>query len=206
MEYVRGQTGDYIIIIIIIIIQHLYSALKSCKGYGGADWLRISWSSLFIWQQASAPVLHAFLPCGYFFPPFFPRLISAVAGWMSAILPHMVWPSANFRRRSETCCTRRAENTGRKKVAKNRHLGTIAHLTALTDWAPFYLLFLSNEGNVLKVKLLLRGTNKSTSMVVDSVAYSPLVNWKNRRNTVIFDEIFNFEGHVPTSLYRSEPM
>jgi len=23
---------------------------------------------------------------------FFPRLISAVADWMSAILPHMVWP------------------------------------------------------------------------------------------------------------------
>jgi len=27
-----------IIIIIIIIILHLYSALKSCKGYGGAEW------------------------------------------------------------------------------------------------------------------------------------------------------------------------
>ena len=33
-----------------------------------------------------------FLPCGYFFfLIFFPRLISAVADWMSAILPHMVW-------------------------------------------------------------------------------------------------------------------
>jgi len=29
---------------------------------------------------------------------------------------------------SETCCARLAENTGRKKVAKNRHLGTIAQL------------------------------------------------------------------------------
>jgi len=28
--------------------------------------------------------------CGFFF--FFPRLISAVAEWMSAILAHMVWP------------------------------------------------------------------------------------------------------------------
>ena len=36
--------------------------------------------------------------------------------------------SANFRCRSETCCTRLAENTGRKKVAKNRHPGTIAQL------------------------------------------------------------------------------
>jgi len=29
---------------------------------------------------------------------------------------------------SEMCGTRLAENTGRKKVAKNRHLGTIAQL------------------------------------------------------------------------------
>ena len=35
--------------------------------------------------------------------------------------------SANLRCKSETCCTRLAENTGRK-VAKNRHLGTIAQL------------------------------------------------------------------------------
>jgi len=36
--------------------------------------------------------------------------------------------SANLGRRSETCCTRLAENTGRKKVAKNRHLGTIVQI------------------------------------------------------------------------------
>ena len=34
---------------------------------------------------------------------------------------------ANLRSRSETCCTWLAENAGRK-VAKNRHLGTIAQL------------------------------------------------------------------------------
>jgi len=36
-----------------------------------------------------------FLPCGFFFFFFFflsfPHLISAVADWISAILPHMVW-------------------------------------------------------------------------------------------------------------------
>jgi len=36
--------------------------------------------------------------------------------------------SANLRCRSETCCTRLAANTGRKKSSKNRHLGTIAQL------------------------------------------------------------------------------
>jgi len=53
---------------------------------------------------------------------FFPRLISAVAEWMCAILAHMCGLSANLRCRSEACCTRLAENTGRKKVAKNRQL------------------------------------------------------------------------------------
>ena len=59
---------------------------------------------------------------------FFPSLISAVADWMSTILPHMVCLSANLECISEMCCTRLAENTGRKNDAKNRHLGTIAQL------------------------------------------------------------------------------
>jgi len=33
-----------------------------------------------------------FLPCGFSFSFLFPRLISAVADWMPAILPHKVWP------------------------------------------------------------------------------------------------------------------
>jgi len=42
-------------------------------------------------------------------------------------------PSANLERRSERCCTRLAANAGPKKVAKNRHLGTIPQLC----WAIF---------------------------------------------------------------------
>ena len=41
---------------------------------------------------------------------------------------HGVGYSANLECRSQMCCTRLAENTERKKVAKNRHLGTIAQL------------------------------------------------------------------------------
>jgi len=33
----------------------------------------------------------------WFLLSFFPRLISAIADWMSAILPHMVWPYCEFR-------------------------------------------------------------------------------------------------------------
>jgi len=57
---------------------------------------------------------------------FFSHLISAVTDWMSAI--GWCGLSANLGCRSETCCTRLAENTGRKTVAKNHHLGTIAQL------------------------------------------------------------------------------
>jgi len=37
---------------------------------------------------------YIFSCCGLFFflLLFFPRLMSAAADWMSAILPHMVWP------------------------------------------------------------------------------------------------------------------
>ena len=49
-----------------------------------------------------------------FFLFFIPRLISAAADWMSAILPHMVWPyiSANLECMSEMCCTWLAGNAG----------------------------------------------------------------------------------------------
>jgi len=33
----------------------------------------------------------------YLLSSFFPRLISAVADWVSAILAHMVWPYCEFR-------------------------------------------------------------------------------------------------------------
>jgi len=38
----------------------------------------------------SVVLVMAALHCGFFF--FLPRLISAVADWMSTILLHMVWP------------------------------------------------------------------------------------------------------------------
>jgi len=50
----------------------------------------------------------------FFYLSLFPRLISAVAEWMSTILLHMVWLSANIECRSEMCCMRLAVNTGRK--------------------------------------------------------------------------------------------
>jgi len=50
--------------------------------------------SILLWPPCIADADITFLPCGFFYllSIFFPCLISAVAGWMSAILAHMVWP------------------------------------------------------------------------------------------------------------------
>jgi len=49
-----------------------------------------------LWPPYGIGQAITFLRCGFFFffflLSFFPRLISAVADWMSTILPHMVWP------------------------------------------------------------------------------------------------------------------
>ena len=80
-----------------------------------------------LWLPCVADADIIFLPCGLFLR-FFPRVISAVADWMSAILLHMVRFSANLECRSEIRCTRLAGNTGCNNDAKNRHLRTIAQV------------------------------------------------------------------------------
>jgi len=59
--------------------------------------------------------------------------MSAVADWMSTILPWRCL-SANLGCRSEARCTRLAENTGRKMSPKIRRLGTIAQLCRAIAW------------------------------------------------------------------------
>jgi len=52
-----------------------------------------SFNVAFLWPPCVADADIISLPCGFFFLlSFFPRLISAVADWMSTILPHMVSP------------------------------------------------------------------------------------------------------------------
>jgi len=66
----------------------------------------------------------------FFLSWFFPRLISAVADWISTILQFHTWygPSANLECRSEMYCARLAGNPGPKKSPKIRNLRTIAQL------------------------------------------------------------------------------
>jgi len=48
--------------------------------------------SCYLWSPYGIGQTIIFLSCVSSIFLFFPRLISAVADWMSAILPHMVWP------------------------------------------------------------------------------------------------------------------
>jgi len=76
-----------------------------------------------LWNRADHYIFAMWFVSSFF---FFPRLISAVGDWMSTILPHIVWLSANLGCRSETCCT------GRKKIAKNSPSGH--HRTNLSGY------------------------------------------------------------------------
>jgi len=54
------------------------------------------YSCVCLWLPCGIGQAIIFLPCSFYLSSsssvFFPPLISAVGGWMSAILPHMVWP------------------------------------------------------------------------------------------------------------------
>jgi len=81
-----------------------------------------------LWNRAWPLYFHPVVSSSSFYLSFFPRLFSSVA---HRCLPYFhTWCglSVNFGCRSETCCARLAENTGRKKSLKIRNLATIAQL------------------------------------------------------------------------------
>jgi len=83
-----------------------------------------------LWPPCVADADIIFLPYGFLlsFFLFVPRLISAVADWMSAILPHMVWPYCEFRMQVWNVLHAARWNKVRKKSPKIGNLGTIAQL------------------------------------------------------------------------------
>jgi len=125
----------------------------------------------FLWSPYGIGQTIIFLPCGFFFYlSIYLFFFSSPNSQPSQIgcLPYFhIWCglSANLRCRSETCCTRLAENTGRKKVAKNRHMGSIAQLC----WAiSSQLRHLSTIGK----KLL--SSNMSSTCPHNMVNFGPL--------------------------------
>jgi len=82
----------------------------------------------------------------------FPRLISAVGDWMSAILPHMVCLSVNLECRSETCWARLAENIARKNRQK---LPSGHHPTILSGYIFATKAYIDNRKKLVEHQYLL---------------------------------------------------
>jgi len=121
----------------------------------------------------------------FFFLSFFflfPRLISAVADWMSTILYTWCGLSANLGCRSEMCCTRLAGNTGRKNDAKNRHLCTIAQIC----WA-----ISSQLRHISTIVKILLSNNTSSICPRNMVNFGPLAA---EISPVVWGTPANFNG------------
>jgi len=83
-----------------------------------------------LWPPCVADADIIFSSCGFFYLSSFYFLAKSQRSQIGCLPFFHTWCglSANLECRSETCCARLAENTGRKKVAKNHHLGTIIQL------------------------------------------------------------------------------
>ena len=85
----------------------------------------------FLWSPYVIGQTIIFLPCSFFLSIYLFYSSPNLSGRrLDIYVPNDTWrgPSANLECRSEMCCTRLAAHAGPKKVAKNRHLGTIPQL------------------------------------------------------------------------------
>jgi len=74
----------------------------------------------------------------------------------------------NLERRSEICCTRLAAYTGRKKVAKNHRLDSIAQLRRAISSQLRHVTYRQSEKNLLS-------SNTSSTCSYNMVNFGPLV-------------------------------
>jgi len=101
---------------------------------GAIIFLPCSFFPSFLWSPYVIGQTIIFLPCDFYLSFFFLSFFLSSPNFSGRRLDvyhtctQWCGLSANLRCRSENCCTRLAGNAGRKKVAKNRHLGTIAQL------------------------------------------------------------------------------
>jgi len=97
--------------------------------------------------------------------------------------------TASLRCRSETCSMRLAENTGRKRVAENHHLGTIAQLCRAIS---------SQLRNVSTIGKILLNSSMSSTCPHNMVNFGPLAA---EIDPVVWGTPANFNGfHVLAAL------
>ena len=83
----------------------------------------------FLWSPYVIGRPYIFSCCGLFFF-FFPRLISAATDWISAILPHMVWPQCEFKMQVwnllHAACWKHRTQKSRQKSPSGHHRTTLS--------------------------------------------------------------------------------
>jgi len=84
---------------------------------------------------------------------FFPRLISAAAGWMLPYFDTWCGLSASLECRSERCCTRLAANVGPKKSRQKSPSGQ--HPTTLSGYVFATKAYIDNRKKIVKLQYLL---------------------------------------------------
>jgi len=120
----------------------------------------------FLWLPYVIEQAIIFSSCGYFFLLIFSLPI--LSRWKLDVLPYFhTWLglSANLECRSEMCCTRLAENTGRKKSPKICQLGTITTLSGCIFAIKAYI---DNQ------KKNLLNSNISSTRLHNMVNFGPL--------------------------------
>jgi len=84
----------YILMSIVVRIKHQRKVIMFISPKGIIFLILLN--DLVLWSPYVIGQTIIFLPCDFYLLSsstfFIPRLISAVADWMSTILPHMVWP------------------------------------------------------------------------------------------------------------------
>ena len=117
--------------------------MSSWNGHYSFSCTKLSWSRIALkhrikteiimtalWNTAGHYILVLWFHSFFFLllSSFYPRLISAVADWMSTILLHMVWPQCEFSKQIWKVLHAARFKCRTEKIAKNRRQGTIAQL------------------------------------------------------------------------------
>jgi len=124
-------------------------------------------NSAFLWSPYLIGQTIIFSSCFFFFLLLFlfPCLISAVGDWMSAILPHMVWPQCKFRMQvwNVLHVTRWKYRTQKsRQKSPSRH-----HRTTLSGYILATKARIDNRKNLLS-------TNMSSTCPHNMVNFGPL--------------------------------
>jgi len=146
-----------------------------------------------IWPTCVADVDIIFMSCGFFF--FFLSFFLAYSHPLQiGCLPYFhtgcgLSATANLGCRSETCCTQLAENTGRKKIAKNSP--SAHHRTTLSGYIFATKAHIDNQKKILN-------SNISRTRPYNMVNFGPLAA---KIGSLVWGTPANFNGiYVLTAL------